>query len=257
MSNLFNLQGKVALVTGGSSGLGQQFARALAAQGASIAVLARRKERLDDFVKELSAAGTKCLAVRCDVTVEQNVIDAVAEVKQAFGRIDILVNNAGVAVNVKAEEQSAAEWNKVIDANLNGVYMVAREVGKVMIEQKYGKIINIGSVHSNTVIHGAVEQITAYCASKGGVQMLTKALAAEWAQHNITVNAIGPAYFASEMTQAATESPEFLQFVAGRCPMGRLGKEGELDGVLLLFASDASSYITGQLLNVDGGWNAI
>ncbi|MDQ0361711.1 SDR family oxidoreductase [Breznakia pachnodae] len=257
MTNMFDLTGKVALVTGGSSGLGQQFARALAAQGASIAIAARRKEKLDDFAKELESKGTKCLAVTCDVTNEQNVIDMVKEVKDTFGRIDILVNNAGTAVNAKAEDQTLDEWSKVIDANLTGVYVVAREVGKVMIDQKYGKIINIGSLHSNTAIHPALEQITAYCSSKGGVQMLTKALAAEWAQHNITVNAIGPAYFASEMTQAAASNDAFLQFVGGRCPMGRMGKEGELDGVLLLFASDASSYITGQLLNVDGGWNTI
>lgn len=257
MTNIFDLTGKVALITGGSSGLGQQFAQALAKQGATIALAARRKEKLDDFAAELTAQGITCLTLRCDVTQEQDVIDTVEKVKATFGKIDILVNNAGVGINAKAESQTLDEWHHVIDANLTGVYIMAREVGKVMIQQNYGKIINIGSLHSNTAIHGNVEQISAYCASKGGVQMLTKSLAAEWAQYNITVNAIGPAYFESEMTASATHSDAFQQFVASRCPMGRIGKRGELDGALLLFASDASSYITGQLLNVDGGWNTI
>jgi len=257
MNELFDLSGKVALITGASSGLGQQFARVLAKKGATIVIAARRKEKLEAFAKELESNGTKCLALTCDVTNEQNVIDMVKQASATFGRIDILVNNAGTAVNAKAEDQTLEEWNTVINANLTGVYVVAREVGKLMIKQNYGKIINIGSIHSNTVIHSALEQISAYCSSKGGVQMLTKALAAEWAKYNITVNAIGPAYFASEMTQAAASNDDFLNFVGTRCPMGRMGKEGELDGALLLFASDASSYITGQLLNVDGGWNTI
>lgn len=257
MSNLFSVAGKVAFITGASSGLGAQFARALAENGAYVAICARRKERLDDLAAEINTAGGQALAIQCDVTDENSVISAVNTAKQHFGRIDILVNNAGVANAIKAEEQSTAEWRRVLDANLTGVYIVAREVGKVMIEQKYGKIINIGSLHSNTVINSAVETISAYCSSKSGVQMLTKSLAAEWAKYNITVNAIGPAYFLSEMTEAATESAEFLQFLSFRCPMGRMGNEGELNGALIYFASDASSYTTGQLLNVDGGWNTI
>lgn len=257
MQNLFDISGKIAVITGASSGLGAQFARILADQGASIALLARRKERLDELAAELENKGTKCLSIKCDVTQEKEVEEAVKSIQKYFGRIDILVNNAGVANGLKAEEQTKEEWERVIDANLTGVYVMAREVGKVMIAQKYGKIINLGSIHSNTVINSDISTITAYCASKGGVQMLTKALAAEWARYNITVNAIGPAYFPSEMTAEGTAREEFHKFVESRCPMKRIGRDGELNGALVYFASDASSYTTGQLLNIDGGWNCI
>ncbi len=257
MSGLFDLTGKVAIVTGASSGLGVQFARALAKQGASLALVARRKERLDALAKELNESGTKAIAIKCDASKEEEIIAAVQTVKEAFGRIDVLVNNAGVAVGEKAESQTKKDWDFVIDVNVTGVYLFAREVGKIMIEQNYGKIVNIGSLHSNTVINAAVETISAYCTSKGAVQMLTKSLAAEWAKYNITVNAIGPAYFPSEMTAGATSNDGFKQFVGMRCPMGRFGRDGELDGALIYFSSDASSYTTGQLLNVDGGWNTI
>jgi gluconate 5-dehydrogenase len=174
---------------------------------------------------------------------------------ERFGRIDILVNNAGVGAGEPAESQSDETWQKVIDTNLNGVYYVAREVGKVMVAQKYGKVINIGSIHSSVAMMGS--PITAYCASKGGVAMLTKALANEWAQHNITVNAIGPAYFESEMTDQFVNTDMFTMAVKAHCPMGRVGKAGELDGAIIYFASDASSYTTGQLLTIDGGWTTI
>lgn len=257
MNNLFDLTGKIALITGASSGLGVDFAKALAGQGASLAIVARRKERLDALAAEMEKQGTKCFAVQCDASNEQDIINAVQQIKDHYGRIDILVNNAGTAVEAKAEEQTKEQWDRVLDINITGVYLFAREVGKVMIEQKYGKIINIGSLHSNTAISASLEHITAYCTSKGGVQMLTKSLAAEWAQHNITVNALGPAYFPSEMTQSAMGSDDFAKFVATRCPMGRFGRQGELNGALIYFASDASSYTTGQLLNIDGGWNCI
>lgn len=257
MKNLFDLTGKVALVTGASSGLGVQFAKALAGQGASIAIVARRKERLDELAKELSDQGTKCLAVKCDASNESDIINAVETIKKEFGRIDILVNNAGIALGDAAEKQTLADWQKVMDINITGVYLFAREVGKVMIEQNYGKIINMGSIHSNTVISPSVHKISPYATSKGAVQMLSKSLAAEWAQYNITVNTLAPAYFPSEMTASAAGNDAFKAFVKTRCPMGRLGKEGELNGALIYFASDASSYTTGQTLNVDGGWNCI
>ena len=257
MKNYFDVTGKVALITGASSGLGAGFARLLSQQGAAIAIIARRKERLDALTEEITQQGGRCLPLQCDVTVEENVVEAIKTIRDHYGRIDILINNAGGVSAGKAEQQTKEQWDRVISTNLTGVYIVAREVGKVMIEQKYGKIINLGSLHSNIGINTRLHSISSYCASKGGVQMLTKALAAEWAQYNITVNAIGPAYFRSEMTQAAVDSQPFLQFVASRCPMGRIGNEGELDGAILYFASDASSYTTGQLLNVDGGWSTI
>lgn len=256
MKNLFDVTNKVVVVTGASSGLGEQFVRLFAENGAKVALLARRKERMDQLVNELKEQGIQAIAVACDVTVEESIIAAIGTVKEYFGRIDILINNAGVARAVPAEKQSKADWMAVIDANLTGVYLVAREVGKIMIEQKYGKIVNLGSIHSNLAINPKINTVSAYCASKGGVQMLTKALAAEWAQHGITVNAIGPAYFLSEMTEKGI-TEEFEKFVAFRCPMGRIGGPGELNGAILYFSSDASSYTTGQLLTIDGGWNTI
>jgi gluconate 5-dehydrogenase len=253
--SLFSLHGKIALVTGASSGLGIQFAKALAGQGADLALMARRREKLEEVGKILEGMGSRCLAVPCDVLKNDEIKAAVAKIKTHYGRIDILVNNAGVARAVPAEAQTDDDWNAVIDTNLNSVYFVAREVGKVMIEQKYGKIINLGSIHSNVAM--ANKPLNAYCASKGGVLMLTKALASEWAKYNITVNAIGPAYFPSEMTAASLSNPDFENAVKAYCPMGRPGKEGELDGAVVYFASDASSYTTGQLLSIDGGWTAI
>ena len=255
MSSLFNISGKVAVVTGASSGLGRQFALALAREGANVAILARRVEKLEKVKAEVEALGVACLAVKCDVVDTESIKSAVAAVVERFGRIDILVNNAGVGAGAPAELQEDSIWNMTINTNLNGVYFVAREVGKVMVKQNYGKIINIGSIHSTVCMNGS--PISAYCASKGGVAMLTKALACEWAKYNITVNAIGPAYFESEMTDQFVNTPEFAQAVMAYCPMGRVGKPGELDGAVVYFASDASSYTTGQLLTVDGGWTTI
>jgi gluconate 5-dehydrogenase len=255
-NTLFDLTGKVALVTGASSGLGVQFARALAGQGAKIAIIARRLEKLEATKAELeNEFGVEVLALPCDVLDVGKIKETVAAIKEHFGRIDILVNNAGTARSVAAEEQSDEDWKAVIDTNLNAVYYVAREVGKVMKEQKYGKIINLGSIHSAVAMRGS--GLSGYCASKGGVLMLTKELANEWAADGITVNALGPAYFPSEMTGHVIENEDFLKVVALSCPMGRPGKPHELDGALIYFASDASSYTTGQILWIDGGWTAI
>lgn len=255
MSNLFNIAGKIAVVTGASSGLGRQFALALAREGAHVAIMARRVEKLAQVQAEVEALGVKCQAVKCDVADTESIKAAVAAVVENFGRIDILVNNAGVGSGMPAELMDNEMWDNTIRTNLSGVYYVAREVGKVMIAQNYGKIINIGSIHSTVAMNGS--PISAYCASKGGVEMLTKALAAEWAKYNITVNAIGPAYFESEMTGSIINTPEFAQVLQVCCPMGRAGRPGELDGAIIYFASDASSYTNGQLLTIDGGWTAI
>lgn len=252
---LFDLAGKSAVVTGASSGLGVQFAKALARQGADIALLARRVEKLEKVKKEIEELGVRCIAVPCDVTDTAAVRVAAKQVEDAFGKVDILVNNAGTGSSAPAEEQSDEEWKRVIDLNLNSVYFVSREFGKGMVQRKYGKIINIGSIHSSVAMTGF--DISAYCASKGAVVMLTKELANEWAKYNITVNAIGPAYFPSELTDTFVEDPGFQQIIGAYCPMKRVGREGELDGAVVYFASDASSYTTGQLLSVDGGWTTI
>jgi gluconate 5-dehydrogenase len=255
-TNLFDLTGKIALVTGASSGLGAQFAKTLAGQGANLAILARRVERLEATKREIeNEFGVEVLALPCDVLDVAQIKTTVAAIKEHFGRIDILVNNAGTARSVAAEEQSDEDWKAVIDTNLNAVYYVAREVGRVMKAQGYGKIVNLGSIHSAVAMRGS--GLSAYCASKGGVLMLTKELANEWAKDGITVNAIGPAYFPSEMTGHVIENEDFLKLVEISCPMGRPGRTGELDGALIYFASDASSYTTGQILWIDGGWTAI
>lgn len=252
---LFDLKGKTAIITGASSGLGVQFAKALARQGVNVAIFARRIEKLAEVKTEIEKLGVKCLSVKCDVTNNDEIKSAVAKVADTYGRIDILVNNAGLGLLAPAESQSDEIWHKMIDTNLNAVYFVAREVGKIMIKQNYGKIINVGSIHSSVAMPGL--PLTAYCTTKGGVNMLTKALAVEWAKYNITVNAIGPAYFASEMTKNVIETDDFSKVIKTACPMGRPGKEGELDGAIVYFASDASSYTTGQLLSIDGGWTAV
>jgi len=254
MKNLFDLTGKVALVTGASSGLGVQFAKALANQGADVAISARRTDKLEQVKKEVEAFGVKCLAVKCDVKKSAEIAAMVQQVKTHFGKIDILVNNAGVVNYAPAEKATDEEWLSIIDVNLNGVYYTAREVGKIMVEQKYGKVINIGSICS--VITAANTSMAAYSTSKGAVEMLTKSLANEWAKHNITVNCLGPGYFLSEMTQDLVDTG-LKDVMKVYCPMGRMGAPGELDGALIYLASDASSYTTGQLLCVDGGYTTI
>lgn len=255
MSGLFDLTGKVAIVTGASSGLGVQFAKALAKQGANVAVVARRVEKLETVKAEIESLGVKCLAVKCDVAKVEEIKGAVEEINNYFGTVDILVNNAGIGLYGPAESQTDELWETMMSVNLSGVYYFAREVGKIMIEKNYGKIINIGSIHSTVAMTGL--PLSAYCTTKGGLEMLTKALANEWAKKNITVNAIGPAYFPSEMTGDVINDEGFKQVINTYCPMGRAGRDGELDGAVVYFASDASSYTTGQLLTIDGGWTTI
>ena len=257
MKDLFSLKGKVALVTGASSGLGVQFAKALARQGADVAICARRVEKLEQVKKEVEALGVKCYAHKCDVLNTEEIRETVKAVEAYFGKIDILVNNAGVGDTAPAEDMTDEMWRKVVGTNLDAVYYCAREVGKVMIKNGYGKIVNIGSLHSEVVMSDACWPVAAYAAAKGGVKMLTKALASEWAKKGITVNAIGPAYFDSEMTNAILGSGAAPAVAAAYCPMGRPGNGGGLEGGLIYFASDASSYTTGQLLCVDGGWTTI
>lgn len=255
MSGLFDLTGKTAIITGASSGLGVQFAKALAKQGADIAIVARRVEKLNKVKDEIRDLGVRCIAVKCDVLDNEEIKETVAKVMEEFGKIDILINNAGIGLYDRAEVQSDEIWEKMIATNLSSVYYFAREVGKHMVENKYGKIINIGSIHSSVAMTGL--PLSAYCTTKGGVLMMTKALANEWAKYNITVNAIGPAYFESEMTAQVVDDESFLQLIKAYCPMGRIGKTGELDGAVVYFASDASSYTTGQILTIDGGWTTI
>lgn len=253
--DLFDLTGKVAVVTGASSGLGVQFAKALANQGADVAIVARRVDRLEQVKAEVEAMGVKCLSVKCDVSNVNEIKSAVEQIKNHFGTIDILVNNAGLGWTEPADTQKDETWETMMSVNINGVYYFAREAGKIMLEKNYGRIINIGSIHSTVAMIGM--PLSAYATTKGAVKMMTKALATEWATKGITVNTIGPGYFPSEMTEGALGDEAFNNFIKSSCPMGRTGRDGELDTTLLYLASDASSYTTGQTISVDGGWTAI
>lgn len=262
---MFDLTGKVAVVTGGSSGLGVGFAKALARQGADIVLMARRVSLMEEVAAEIRSLGCKCLPVACDVRDTEQIDAAIAQIKEQFSRVDILVNNAGLAEVAPTEEHTDEQWNRVIDINLTGTFKCARAFAReFMIPQKYGRMINIGSLYSfvgnNSGTLGSTgvnySQLIGYSASKGGIVTMTKFLGAEWAKQNITVNAIAPGYIASGLSD--TMVPEFhTVIVKNYCPMGRLGDIRELEGALIYFASDASSYTTGTVLPVDGGWTAI
>ena len=255
VAELFNLSGRVALVTGAGSGLGAVFAEALAEAGASVVCAGRRLERVQETASRLGEKGCQSLAVSADVTNEVIVASMIAQTVERFGKLDILVNNAGTAVVGPPETISLADWQRVVDVNLTGVFLCAREAAKAMIAAGTGgRIINIAS------ILGAVASepvpAAAYDATKGAVVNLTRDLAVHWAPHNILVNAIGPAYFPSEMTEAFLALPEMRREIERRTPLGRIGRPEELKGAVVFFASDASSYVTGQTLYVDGGWTA-
>jgi len=253
--DLFSLKGRVAVVTGASSGLGKRFAEVLAGQGADIVIMARRIERLQELAENIRKTGVRCLPLQCDVTDEQRVIEAVAEAVKHFGKIDILVNNAGSAYGTAAEDTPGEDFRKTIDVDLNGVFYMAREVGKNMIANKYGRIINIASMYG--LVGNKFAPALSYHASKGAVVNFARGLAAEWGKHNITVNNIGPGFFMSELTEQLLQMDEFNRFVATMTCLDRAGKEHELDTSLLFLASDHSSYVTGQTIYVDGGWTAI
>ncbi|MFW5720368.1 MAG: glucose 1-dehydrogenase [Candidatus Dojkabacteria bacterium] len=254
MSDIFNLQGKTAIVTGASSGLGVQFAKALARFGANVVICARRQEKLESTQSEIEALGASCLAIQCDVNNTDDIVNVVTKTLEKFGQIDILVNNAGVAGMSKAEELPEDEWDNVVNTDLRAVMMFSKHVGKHMVERGYGRIVNIASMFG--VLGNEFIPASAYHAAKGGVVNLTRALAGEWGIKGITVNAIGPGFFESEMTQPIEGNEPFEAYLKARCPMDRWGKEGELDGALIYLASDAASYTNGQVICVDGGWTA-
>jgi len=248
-ADMFDLKGRVALVTGASSGLGVQFARALADNGACVVLVARRVERLKALKDEIENKGGQAFAIEADVTDRVAMTRAFDAAEKAFGTVTILVNNAGVAHGGRATDMTAEEWRKVLGTNLDAVFFWAQEAARRMLAaKKQGAIINIASVLGLAAAKGAV----AYAAAKAGVVQVTKALAVELAFKGVRVNAIAPGWFVTEMNN------DYLMSEAGAAikreiPMGRFGKEGELDGALLLLASDAGSYITGATLVVDGG----
>lgn len=253
--SLFNLNGRVALVTGASSGLGKRFATVLAQQGADVAIVARRIDRLKEHAETIENLGVRCLPVQCDATIESDVVKAVQQVIDKLGKIDILVNNAGIAIGGETQNTSGEDFRKIMDVNVNGVFYFAREAGKNMIQNKYGRIINTASMYG--LVGNKFSPTIGYHTSKGAVINFARGLAAEWGKYNITVNNIGPGFFDSEMTNEFFNTNEFQGFVKMNTCLERTGKEEELDTALLFLASNNSSYITGQTIFVDGGWTVV
>ncbi|MFW6189920.1 MAG: SDR family oxidoreductase [Planctomycetota bacterium] len=248
----FDLSGKLALVTGSSRGLGRVFAEGLGEAGAEVVLNGRHRDTLEQARDELAGGGIRAHTSRFDVTVEEQVNEAVAAVEAGIGPIDILVNNAGINLRGRLEELPTEKWTDLMDVNLNGVFFVTRAVGARMVERGRGKIINICSLMSE----GGRPTTAPYAASKGALKMLTRALAVEWGGHDIQVNGIGPGYFLTEMTRHMAEDSEWDRWVKDSSPAARWGDPEELKGPAVFLASDASSFVNGQILYVDGGWLA-
>jgi gluconate 5-dehydrogenase len=249
MPDLFDLSGKAALVTGASRGLGQQFARALAAAGADLAITSRTRASLEPFATEMRALGRRVACIELNVRDHDSIQQAVAAALSELGQIDILVNNAGCNIRKPALEVTWDDWNTILDTNLRGIFFVAQAVARHMIERQAGRIINIGSV---TCVAGYAG-LGPYGASRGGVKQLTMSLAHDWGAHGITVNCLAPGWFKTQQNRALYEDEGWVEYLCERIPLGRPGAPGDLDGALLFLASDASAYVTGQTILVDGG----
>jgi gluconate 5-dehydrogenase len=248
-TNLFDLTGKVAVVTGASRGLGQYFGRALAGAGADLVITSRQREALEPFRLEIEALGRKALALPLDVRRLESIHAMVEAAVARYGKIDILVNNAGCNVRKPALEVTWEDWNLVLDTNLRGTFFVAQAVARAMIPRRCGRIINIGSVTSVCGYAG----LGPYCASRGGVKQLTMSLADDWGVHGITVNCLAPGWFKTKQNEVLYENKEWVEYLCDRIPLKRPGQPNDLDGAVVFLASDASAYVTGQTLLVDGG----
>ncbi|ODS36528.1 MAG: D-threitol dehydrogenase [Candidatus Altiarchaeales archaeon WOR_SM1_79] len=248
----FALNDQVAIVTGGNKGIGQTIALCMAQAGADVVVTGRTKQELKDACTEIKRLGNKALWVEMDV---RNVIDVermVAQVLEAFGRIDVLVNNAGISHVLPAENHTEEIWDAIIDTNLKGVFLCSQAVGRQMIMQKRGSIVNMSS-QAGTV--GLLNHV-AYCASKGGVNLLTKVLALEWAPHNVRVNAVSPTVIRTPMTDKVFADKDVRAEMTAKIPLGRFGEPEDVAGAVIFLASEASAMVTGHVLLVDGGWTS-
>ena len=252
---MFNLSGRVAVISGASSGLGAQMAIGFAIQGADVAVTARRMERLEELAKEIRDMGVRCLPVKCDVTVTESVDAAAAAVEKEFGRADILVNCAGANRGAGVLDTTDEDWQFTVDTDLTSVFKVSRAFGKIMKRNNYGRIITIASMYG--LVGNTAMDVVAYHATKGGVVNMTRAMAAELAKYHITCNALCPGYFATELTGETLETEFFKEYMRRTVPAGRYGREGELNAAAIFLASDEASYVTGAILPVDGGYTAI
>jgi len=246
---MFDLSGKVAIVTGTSRGLGQYFARALARAGADLVITSRSIESLKPFQEEIETLGRRALPLELDVCDCESIRNMVERAFEHYGRIDILVNNAGCNVRKPAVEITWEDWNLVLDINLRGTFFVAQAVARKMIPSKKGRIINIGSVTSVFGYAG----LAPYCASRGGVKQLTMSLADDWGVYGITVNCLAPGWFKTEQNKVMYEDKEWVEYLCDRIPLKRPGLPNDLDGAIVFLASDESAYITGQTILVDGG----
>lgn len=256
MKNYFDLTGQVAIVTGASTGLGLQMAKAFANQGANLVLLARRMNLLEENARIIHEEfGVEVLPFACDITDTERVKEAVKATMDKFGRVDILMNNAGTGAVANAEDITDEQFKKELDIDLFGTFVCSREFGKEMIKAHYGRIINIASMYG--LVGNMIVGSAPYHAAKGGVVNLTRALAAEWGKHGITVNSICPGYFYTDLTTETLDS-EFFQAIAKRSiPIERYGKSGELDTCALFLASPASTYVNGQNIAVDGGYTCV
>ena len=252
---MFNLKGRVAVISGASSGLGKQMCHAFAESGANLVILARRIERLVELKEELEKKGIKVLPIKCDVTSTEDINNAAIEAEKEFGKVDILVNCAGSSKDAGVLEMKDDEWDFTISTDLTSVFKMTRAFGNIMKKNNYGRIINIASMYG-LVGNDEIPTI-AYHSSKGGVVNFTRAAAAELAKYNITVNTICPGYFYTELTTAVLDTERFQEFAKTHVPMKRYGKEGELNAGAIFLASDEASYVTGIILPIDGGYTCV
>jgi gluconate 5-dehydrogenase len=246
---LFDLTGQVAIVTGTSRGLGQYFAKALAKAGADLVLTSRKREALAAFESEIQALGRRVVSLDLDVRNQQSIEKMVADAEAAFGQIHILVNNAGMNIRKPALDVTWEDWNQILDTNLRGTFFVAQAVARRMIAKGYGRIVNIGSVTSVFGYAG----LAPYGASRGGVRQLTMSLADDWGKHGVTVNCLAPGWFRTEQNKVMYEDEGWVEYLVERIPMKRPGQPQDLDGAIVFLASEASRYVTGQTLLVDGG----
>ena len=246
---LFDLSGRVAIVTGTSRGLGQQFARALATAGADLVLTSRNRESLVAFEKEIKALGRRVLSLDLDVRSQQSIERMATDAETAFGHLDILVNNAGCNVRKPALDVTWDDWNLILDTNLRGSFFVAQAVARRMIPRRYGRIINIGSVTSVAGYAG----LAPYGASRGGIRQLTMSLADDWGPHGVTVNCLAPGWFRTDQNKTLYDDKEWVEYLSDRIPVKRPGELRDLDAAVVFLAAETSRYVTGQTLLVDGG----
>ena len=252
---MFNLKGRVAVISGASSGLGKQMAKAFAIQGADLAILARRVDRLEELKTELEKHGVKVLPVKCDVTLTEDIDNAAKAVEKEFGKVDILVNCAGSSKDKGVLDMNDEEWDFTIATDMTSVFKMTRAFGNIMKKRHYGRVINIASMYG--MVGNTEIPTIAYHSSKGGVVNFTRAAAAELAKDGITVNAICPGYFYTELTTEVLDTDMFQEFAKTHVPMQRYGKEGELNAAAIFLASDEATYVTGVILPVDGGYTCV